>query len=176
MNKHVAYKTRLVSNVLDFLKDGKMSQINYDSSNMPFFIKDNSNNFNIDYHNIPELPNGLNRNIKTMYKLISNPQIEVYIRDWTIMSLNRAFEVYYDYVNNGQTQVFDIGFMYVGMGHIKVISCDLKNHQLFFRIDGGGDGHARDYHRNLILNYNPNNYNHMFFTDFVKETKIKNFM
>jgi len=173
MNQHIAYKTRQVNNVLDFLKDSNMSQENYVGTDMPFFIKGNNNNFNIGYSNIPEMPKGLNRNIKTMFQLIGNPLIEVYIRDWTIMSLNQCIEVYNNYCNNNQNKIFDIGFMYIGMGHIKMLSCDLDNHKLFFRIDGGGDGHARDYNRNKIINYNKDDYTHMFYTDFVNETKLE---
>ena len=173
VNRHIAYKTRQVENVLQFIEEGKLSQMNYISSSMPFFMQDNTKPFTIGHFNIPELPEGLNRNIKTMYKLMGNPNVELYIRDWTFMSLNQALEVYNDYCNNNQTKVFDIGYMYIGMGHIKVISCDLDNHLLFYRIDGGGDGYARDYHRKLILNYDPTNYTHMYYTDFVKDTKIQ---
>ena len=176
MNPHISYKTRQVSNVLEFLKEAKVSSPGYESTQIPFFLKNNMKNFDLGYESIPELPEGLNRNIKLMYKIISNPNIEVYIRDWTIMSLKRALEIYNDYKNNKLIKVFDIGYMYIGMGHIKVITCDLDNHLLFYRIDGGADGHARDYHRKLILNYNKKNYTHMFFTDFVKETEIKSFM
>jgi len=139
---------------------------------MPFFMKDQTSKFAIGYNNIPDMPNGLNRNIKTMFQIIGNPLIEVYIKDWTIMSLNHCIEVYENYCNNGQTKVFDIGYMYIGMGHIKMLSCDLENHILFYRIDGGGDGHARDYHRNTILNYNKDNYKFMYFTNFVNETNL----
>ena len=173
VNRHVTYKTRQVNNVLDFLKDSRVSQPNYIGTDMPFFMKNNNNAFNIGYNDIPKMPEGLNRNIQTMFKLIGNPLVEIYIGDWTIMSLNQCIDVYNNYCNNGQTKVFDIGYMYIGMGHIKVISCDLKNHLLFYRIDGGGDGHARDYHRKLILNYDPSNYTHMFYTNFVEDTKIQ---
>ena len=156
INRHVAYKTRLVTNILDFLKDGHMSKEDYDSAHMPFFIKDKNNEFKVNNKDIPELPEGLNRNIKLMYELIGNPDIEVYIRDWTFLSLN--------------------GFMYVGMGHIKVLSCDLENHLFFYRFDGGSSGHDRILYRNQILNYDKDNYTYMYFTDFVNETKISSFM
>ena len=179
MNKiirHVAYKTRLVTNILDFLKDGHTSEENYDSAQMPFFMKDKTNEFKVNNKDIPQSPEGLNRNIKLMYELIGNPNIEVYIRDWTFLSLNKAIEVYNDYVNNNQTKVFDIGFMYIGMGHIKVLSCDLENNLFFYRFDGGSSGHDRILYRNMILNYDKNKYTYMYFTDFVNETKINSFM
>ena len=107
INRHVAYKTRLVTNILDFLKDGHMSEEDYDSAQMPFFMKDKTNEFKVNNKDIPQSPEGLNRNIKLMYELIGNPDIEVYIRDWTFLSLNKAIEVYNDYVNNNQTKVFE---------------------------------------------------------------------
>ena len=176
INRHVSYKTRLVTNILDFLKDGQMSGEDYDSAQMPFFMKDKNNEFKVNNKDIPKLPEGLNRNIKLMYELIGNPDIEVYIRDWTFLSLNKAIEVYNDYVNNNQTKVFDIGFMYIGMGHIKVLSCDLENHLFFYRFDGGSSGHDRILYRNQILNYDKNKYTYMYFADFVNETKINSFM
>ena len=97
MNPHISYKTRQVSNVLEFLKEAKVSSPGYESTQIPFFLKNNMKNFDLGYESIPELPEGLNRNIKLMYKIISNPNIEVYIRDWTIMSLKRALEIYNDY-------------------------------------------------------------------------------
>ena len=48
------------------------------------------------------------------------------------MSLDKAIEIYKNYCNNGQNKVFDIGYRYMGMGHIEVISCDLDSHLLFF--------------------------------------------
>ena len=90
VNRHVAYKTRQVKNVLEFIEEGKLSQTNYISTSMPFFMRDNANSFSVGHFNIPELPEGLNRNIKTMYKLLGNQHIELYIRDWTFMSLNQA--------------------------------------------------------------------------------------
>ena len=173
VNRHVAYKTRQVNNVINFLKDSRVSQPNYIGTDMPFFMKNNNKPFNIGYNDIPEMPKGLNRNIQTMFKLIGNPLVEIYIGDWTIMSLNQCIDVYNNYCNNGQTKVFDIGYMYIGMGHIKMLSCDLDKHILFYRIDGRGDGYARDYHRNKILNYNPNDYEFMYFTDFINETKLE---
>ena len=155
INLHVAYKTRLVTNILDFLKEGHMSEEDYDSAQMPFFMKDKTNEFKVNNKDIPQSPEGLNRNIKLMYELFGNPDIEVYIRDWTFLSLNKAIEVYNDYVNNNLTKVFDIGFQYAGMGHIVVLSCDLDNHLLFKRRDGGSNDYDREVnYKNLLKLHN----------------------
>ena len=43
-----------------------------------------------------------------------------------------------------QKPVFDIAYRYEGMGHVTVISCDLNNHLLFERRDGGANGYERE--------------------------------
>ena len=171
MNPNVEYKTRNVQKILNFLNKGHKSQEDYVGSDMPFFMKNESTEFQIGHHVIPELPNGLNHDVVNMYKIIGNPLSEVYVNDWTFMSVNQTLQVYNDRCNNGQKLVFDIGYMYIGMGHIKVLSCDLNTGELFYRIDGGGDDHAREYHKNLIMNYDKKDYKYMNFDTFVEETK-----
>ena len=170
MNPNVAHTTRNAQKILDFLNQGYKSQEDYIGSDMPFFMKNENTKFQIGHHIIPQLPNGLNHDVEIMYKIIGDPLTEVYVKDWTFMSVNQTLQVYNERCNNGQCLVFDVGYMYVGMGHIKVLSCDLKTGQLFFRIDGGGDGHAREYHRNLVMKYNSKDYEFMNFDEFMKIT------
>ena len=56
--------------------------------------------------------------MKLFYSLIGNPDVEVYIGDWTFMSLNKCLEIYKDYCDNDQKSLFDIAYIYAGMGHI----------------------------------------------------------
>ena len=37
------------------------------------------------------------------------------------------------------------------MGHVRVISCELDTHLLFFRQDGGSNGYDRDDHFNYLI-------------------------
>ena len=86
-----------------FLKDSYISSENYDSTQMPFFRRDNnSKEYEMDYQSIEEIPTSLNQSIQMMYRIIGNPTIEVYKGDWTIMSLNKAMKVYKEYKENGQ--------------------------------------------------------------------------
>ena len=73
-----------------------------------------------------------------MFKLIGNPLVEIYIGDWTIMSLNQCIAVYNNYCNNGQTKVFDIGYMYLGSQNLhlhNISTCVLENMNVVY----GGD-------------------------------------
>ena len=93
MNLNIKHKTRNTQKILTFLNEGYKSPDNYIGSDMPYFMKNENTKFKIGHHIIPKLPNGLNHNINIMYKLIGNPNIEIYIRDWTFMSLNKALEI-----------------------------------------------------------------------------------
>ena len=70
MNPNVEYKTRNVQKILNFLNKGHKSQEDYVGSDMPFFMKNESTEFQIGHHVIPELPNGLNHDVVNMYKII----------------------------------------------------------------------------------------------------------
>ena len=81
---------------------------NYDSTVEPFFQKREQNDYELDFKELPELPEGLNRHMKIFYSLIGNPELEVYIGDWTFLSLNKCLEIYKDYCDNDQKSLFDI--------------------------------------------------------------------
>ena len=70
------------------------------------------------------------------------------------LSLNKCLEIYNDYCDNDQKSLFDIAYIYAGMGHIKLVACDLNNHLLFERPDGGSNGYDREdnYQRSLAYN------------------------
>ena len=51
-------------------------------------MKDVSSDFKINHKPIPDLPDSLNRHFKMFYQVVGDPDREVYINDWTIMSLN----------------------------------------------------------------------------------------
>ena len=51
----------------------------------------------MNHKNLPEIPESLNRHIKVMYELIGDPNIEVYIGEWTILSLSKSLQNYKQY-------------------------------------------------------------------------------
>jgi len=171
MNNIIMEKTKQVKSVEELLKNSLISSDGYDSTKEAFFENDNTNKGleKIYDKDLPEYPESLNRHIKIMYEIIGNPEAEIYIGEWTIMTLNRSLEQYKDYCDNNQRGVFDIGFTYCGMGHIMVISCDLNNHLLFKRRDGGSNGYEREDNYKKILKYNPDEYNHIYFTQWKNE-------
>ena len=57
--------------------------------------------FEVDFNTIVELPKGINRNVKHIYEILGNLQKEIYIGEWTIMTIEKAMQVYNKYKNNG---------------------------------------------------------------------------
>ena len=131
--------------------------------------------FKQDFKRLPELPEGLNHNFKYLYEIVGNPSVEVtlsqgadqdqggYAQEWTLMSLKKAIDVYQEYCKEGQKRVFDVAFMYMGMGHINVLSCDLETHNLFVHRAGGSNGWDRELHFQNVIKTNPDTYDHFFF-------------
>jgi hypothetical protein len=128
-----------INQILEVLNKGTISTNNYISSDKPLFMKNNAESFK-QYNNLKlQIPENVNRNVKLIYEIFGNEQKEIYLDEWTIMSLEEALKRYKELCAQGQDNVFDIGFRYLGMGHIEIISCDLKSHLLFYRPDGGSN-------------------------------------
>ena len=148
------------------LTGGTMSTLEYDSTTKGFFSQDEeSKPFEIGFKDIPELPDGLNHNIQRMYKIIGDPDKEVYIGYWTIMSLNDVIDRFKNLQEKKQERVFDIALRYAGMGHVDILSCDLKTHKLFMRHDGGSNGWERQANREALLKLDPETVNQFFFSE-----------
>ena len=82
----------------EVLQKSKISNEGYDSMDVGFFLQDeNKKLFNIDFKEIKELPRGLNCNVKNIYEIIGNMEREVYLGEWTIMTIQRALEIYEQY-------------------------------------------------------------------------------
>ena len=133
---------------------------NYDSTMAPFFrqsinndlsennstsIIDNNNNINIiDEFKMLGLPINLND------FFINNQAYnkEIYINEYTFLSIKKILDLYKYYKNDNINNIIDIGFIYEGMGWIKVIYYNTKFNKLFFRMDGGSNRYDR------LENYN----------------------
>tara|TARA_B100001778_G_scaffold83857_1_gene68081 strand:+ start:106 stop:663 length:558 start_codon:yes stop_codon:yes gene_type:complete len=169
-NKNIIFKV---------LEKAYISDNNYDSTSKPFFFKDNMKSFKINYKNIHEtlnknIPESLNRNIKLIYNILGEDNIEIYLNEWTIMSINKALERYNVLCNNGRSDIFDIGFKYEGLGYITVLSCDLNNHLLFYRLDGGSNGYDREYNFNNLLKNGSKDYEKFYFSKWFYNIKFDN--
>ena len=166
MDKQISEKRKQILSVQGLLKNSKLSEENHDSTKEPFYMKGDNDDYIMSYKDLPELPQSLNRHIKIFYTLVGNPDVEVYIGDYTFMSLTKCLENYKHYCLNNQHSVFDIAYRYEGMGHITVISCDLNNHLLFERRDGGSNGYDREDNYNELLNYKTGDKKYFYFNQF----------
>ena len=166
MNNIMDAKTKQIKQILEVLEKCTISTNDYMSSNEPFFNSDNNKHpfqqFNL-FDN-SQIPEGLNRNIKNIYELLGDPKKEIYMNEWTIMSLNEALERYNYICSQGQSNVFDIGYKYAGMGYIDMLSCDLTNHLLFYRVDGGSNGYDRIANLNNLIKNGSKSYETFYFS------------
>jgi hypothetical protein len=151
--------------ILSILHHSNISNANYDSSNKAFFSGNIESAFKMHNKPIEDVPNTVNRNILDIYKLLGDTEKEIYIGSWTIMSVKNAIKRYKELCNLNRTDIFDIGYQYMGMGHIKMISCDLNNHLLFYRPDGGSNGYDREDNLKNLLENGSKNYNKFYFSD-----------
>ena len=172
MDKTAEAKKKQLKTILNLLEKSKVSEEGYESSKQPFFMKGVPSDFKINHKHIPDLPESLNRHFKLFYQVLGNSDREVYINEWTIMSLNEALKQYKDYCSKGQTNVFNIGYKYAGMGHIEVLSCNLYNHLLFMRMDGGSNGWDREYNYKKVLNFDYKDYEYFYFNEWYNNLNL----
>ena len=164
INRQLEQKKRSIQKILSVLNKSAISEEGYDSTKKPFFLAGNIKDFVMDYKQIDGIPQRLNRNIALIYKIIGSPKKEVYIGNWTLLSLEKASERYEAFCKDGQKNVFDIGYRYMGMGHVEVISCDLETHLLFYRPDGGSNGYDREANYKDIVKDGATKYNKFYFS------------
>lgn len=177
-DNRVAKRQKRCNNIYTFLKENaKVSESDYDSTGVAFFLQQSAKGFDLDEVNDrlnnkinDDIPLGLNRNIIDLYKIIGDENKEIYLGVWTIMSIKKSLEIYKDYCNNGQKNVYDVAFRYLGMGHIQVISCDLNSHLLFKRYDGGSNGYDRENNYNSLIKDGPGTNEQFYFTNWFYNT------
>lgn len=167
MSKLIANKTAEIEKIFEVLKTCAVSSNDYVSSHEPFFKNDSASQpfqqFNMLYVN-GQIPEGLNRNIKVIYDLLGHQKKEIYYGPWTIMSVDEALQRYKELTRQGQSNVFDIGYKYGGMGYIDVLSCDLTSNLLFYRVDGGSNDYDRLYNLNQLVKEGSRPYDKFYFS------------
>ena len=168
MSTFINNKTQIINKMLNALSKATISSNDYLSSNDPFFGNDTNVQPFQQYNNLfddAQIPEGLNRNIKLLYEILGHQKKEIYYGPWTIMSLNQALERYKVICAKGQTNVFDIGYKYDGMGYINVLSCDLTSHLLFYRLDGGSNDYDREANLNDLIKKGSTPYEKICFSE-----------
>ena len=167
MSNLTAKKTKQINKILALLEKATISSNDYVSTKEPFFWRDNNREAFQQFNNLfvdAQIPEGLNNNIKIIYQILRHQKKEIYYGPWTIMSLNEALERYKVICAKGQTNVFDIGYKYDGMGYINVLSCDLTNHLLFYRLDGGSNDYDRQFNYNELIKNGSQPYKKFYFS------------
>lgn len=131
---------------------------NHDSTLQPFFLPnvDNDSNENqnisiIEDNNLlviqfKEL--NLEKSITDFYLDNEAYNREMYTENWTFFSITKILELVKHYIENDINNIVDLGFIYHGMGHIKVVYYNKITKKIHFRMDGG----SNDYDR--IANFN----------------------
>jgi hypothetical protein len=173
MDNFILKRRNHLQKILSVLEHSHISNQNYDSTDKAFFSGNIESAFKMDSKPIEGLPKSLNRNILDIYKLLGDPEREIYIGGWTIMSVKNSIERYKELCKLNRSDVFDIGYQYMGMGHIKMISCDLNNHLLFHRPDGGSNGYDREDNLNNLIENGSKNYTKFFFSDWFYNIEIE---
>jgi hypothetical protein len=124
---------------------------NHDSTLQPFFLP-NIDNENQNISIIED--NNLLLNIKfkelNLIKSITDFYLdneaynrEMYIENWTFFSITKILELVKHYIENNINNIVDLGFIYHGMGHIKVVYYNKITKQIHFRMDGGSNDYDR---------------------------------
>ena len=173
MNRQIENKKKLIEKIINVLNKSHISDEKYDSTKNPFFMKGNIKNFVIDYKKITGIPERLNRNISLLYNIIGDAQKEIYIGEWTLLSFEKALERYNLLCKDGEKNVFDIGYRYLGLGHVEMISCDFKTHLLFYRPDGGSNGYDREENYNNIIKNGSEPYKKFYFSKWFFNITLK---
>ena len=166
-DKLIKKKQLELNKLLCILQKAYISTDNHISHKVPFFTH-SLNKIKFDLGNKTlnkDIPDSLNRNIKLIYQLLGDNDKEIYIGEWTLMSINEAIKIYKDYCENNQKNIFDIGYRYMGLGHIEVISCDLNSHLLFYRPDGGSNGYDREYNYKNVIEKGSESYKKFYFSN-----------
>ena len=170
MTELICKKTKQTETLLKALNQCTISTNNYVSSQKPFFYNDDHQESFQQFNTLfttsqMQIPESLNRNIRLIYEILGNPKKEIYMNVWTIMSLEEALERYAFLCSKGQTNVFDIGYKYAGMGYIDMVSCDLTTHLLFYRVDGGSNDYDRESSLNDLIKHGSQPYTQFYFSD-----------
>ena len=131
-----------------------------------------TNKLTID-NNIDDKLNKLSftQEIKDFYKNISSSAQEIYINNWTLFSVDKILEMTEKYKKDNIPYI-DIGFRYIGMGHVDVAFFHPKYNTILFRPDGGSSGHDRIANYNNLKQANPTKFeNGITFARFIEIIK-----
>ena len=110
-------------------------------------------------------------NIKNFYRDVSSSTQEIYINNWTLFSLDNILNMSKEYLLVGVPTI-DLGFTYMGMGHVHVAFYHPKFDTILFRMDGGSNDWERKDNRYDLINFDHNKFKKgITFEQFIKKIK-----
>lgn len=141
------------------------SDNHYNSLDKPFF---SGNICNLDISNSLDISSSFDVNILKNTYISSLPDEikdflgyfkissrELYINEWTFMSIDKIIELC-EYYKKHKITVIDIAIRYSGLGHVKVAFFDPKHNNINIRWDGGSNGYDREARFKELINYSNN--------------------
>ena len=88
--------------------------------------------------------NNLPFELKFLYLFLGVDNREIMVKDLSLFSFNELVKRNDNIVETGQIDIIDLGTIYLGMGHVAVLSLNKKNSKVFLRHDGGSNGYDRE--------------------------------
>lgn len=96
--------------------------------------------------------------IRRMYEIVGDLYQTVALNNsqWHMLSLQHVVDMHENYKKeNPECQSVDFAYIYHGMGHYVACSVDKHTGRLYYRLDGGSDGHGVALNRRFALKHSP---------------------
>lgn len=115
------------------------------------------------------LNNALSNDIKTFYRNIKSSTQEIYIKEWSLFSIDDILKVFKNRKRDN-INIIDFALKYCGMGHCKVAFYDPQTNMIYYRHDGGSNELDREERYEALKQYksDPNNFG-LTFDIFLKQ-------
>ena len=159
-----------------FVNSGTKGKNDHSSICQPFFMqsqhKVNENGYNLEIVNNLLDKISLSNELKIIYQIIGEVNVEYYFDNWILMSLNDVYKHYTEFKKQNQDRVISFALAYLGMGHVIMISYDPVTKKIYYRRDGGSNGWDRELNYKFIIKYVPQTNQGILFNDWL--TNIKN--
>lgn len=126
------------------------SSRNHDSTLQPFFLPSVDNDKNTSIIEDNNLLLAIQFKELNLIKAITDFYLdneaydrEMYTENWTFFSITKILELVKHYASHNINNIVDLGFIYHGMGHIKVVYYNKITKKIHFRMDGGSNDYDR---------------------------------
>jgi hypothetical protein len=151
----------------DILSQCNFTKLGTTTTEHPFFspIKDEDasiedvinrptkdNTYIIDLATQIDLP----RQLYNIYLMIDSNKREFSYDTFSFFSIDEINKRYNNFKANNQNDICDLACKYYGMGHIIVLSWNIKRKAFILRRDGGSNDYDRRDNNNFIINYDGN--------------------